>query len=241
MPELLRCSANYKFQVRHCCTDRYSANRKAENGLTEPEFLPKFVRDHAPCFVHGLANCLKHALCPLEMDVAGLLSAGLALSEVGAARKLRGLLADILDERLEIEHSPLANAAEAKRHRQHIYDTFLPTTDAPDATTRRRNQLRRYILERFLNSDLATGRGRGRNPLLHHCQWGCCQSEQQTRQHFRVSPGLISTSLFCNSLLHVFIDIGSWAHRNMLLAETSIMFESMPLCLPGMYAGPWCQ
>ena len=160
-------------------TDRYAANRKAENGLTEDGFMPGFVRDHGPCDVHKAASCLKHALLPVEYDVAGVLATGLALSEVGAARKLRLCLAEIFDESLIIEHT--APPAEAALHRQQVYDTFLPVVTAPTPSVKRQNLLRRWVLDHFLNGDLKAA-----NPLQHHCTWSCCPSQQRTRDYFRV-------------------------------------------------------
>ena len=179
IPELQRIAAPFKLCVRHSVTDRYAANRKAENGLTEEDFMPNFVRDHGPCDVHKMASCLKHALHPLEYDVAGVLATGLALAEVGAAAKLRRCLAEIFQESLIIDETCPPEGAAA--HRELVYDTFLPVADAPTPSAKRSNTLRRWVLNHFLNSDL-----RSPTPLKHHCSWSCCVNRQRTMDYFRV-------------------------------------------------------
>ncbi|CAE7871526.1 unnamed protein product [Symbiodinium necroappetens] len=185
LPELNRISSPFRLRVRHTVTDRYTANRKAEKGLGEADFTPGWVRNHGPCDIHKAASAVKCVLKALEWDVSGVLATGLALSEIGAARKLRQCLAQCFEESLNIDPLPCPNADEAAWHRQCVYDTFLSIDKAATPQARKQNRLRRFVLETFLNSDLV-----GPAPLTHHCSaYGCCASEQHTRQYFNEQLG----------------------------------------------------
>ncbi len=149
VPEASRLWDPFQFQIRHSVSDGYAANTRAEHGLQE--LMPNFVNNRVFCSAHRLATALGNALNLAANDISGVLNTGLACSQVGSARKLRHCLASIFEERLEVEFStpPIG----AMRHRKQVFDRFLPIDKATRPALRRQNQLRRLVLETFLNGD----------------------------------------------------------------------------------------
>ena len=58
---------NFKFLVRHTCSDSYSANFVAERGLTHE--TPEWVGLHGLCDVHKLYTSTKNGMATVEYDI----------------------------------------------------------------------------------------------------------------------------------------------------------------------------
>ena len=165
---------NFKFHVRHTCSDSYSANFVAERGLTHE--TPEWVGLHGLCDVHKLYTSTKNGMATVEYDISGLLNLALALSEAGAVGKLRQLLSRILGNELQISYSkPPANIPNslAQVYRTELFELFLPLTGV-DSARIKLNRKRRYILEYFLNGELYTMN------ICHFCEWSCCPTPEHT-------------------------------------------------------------
>ena len=188
IPEVQRLWQPYPLKLRISVADRAPANPRTEIGLNEPEFMPDHTKCALPCDVHKVATCMKYVTHLAEDDVSGVLNTGLVCSDLGATRALRGILILIFANELQIDCSP-APLGRAQIFRKEAYNLFLPTEGVP-LGMRKLNLKRRYILEHFLNSDLEE------KAIRHHCQFGCCASEAETREAFSffVSWALIPTT-----------------------------------------------
>ena len=121
--------------------------------------------------MHRLANATKHATAVLDADISGLISVALALGAPGSVSTLRQIIAKILAEECTIVHDlPPENASS---YREAVFNLFLPI-DKVDATRRKRNTVRRYIIGYFMNGDLR------REQPQHFCCFSCCSTFEHT-------------------------------------------------------------
>ena len=147
-PEMRRVWSPFEMKLRVSITDRFGANGRAEAGLTEEGFLPEFPFCHVACDVHRLSTATGNATMLMSEDVSGVLNTGLACGSLGTTRRLREILAQILEQDLEVEFGapPTGPVAE---HASAMLDLLLPS-DAPSRAQRKQNCLRKFILRRFL-------------------------------------------------------------------------------------------
>ena len=171
---------DFKFCVRHCCSDAYSANFVAERLLTEE--MPTWTPAHTLCDIHKLYTATKTSMATVDWDVSGLLNLSLALSGAGSISTLRKILAKLFGEKLEIVFEDPPTNPHANMYREALLDTFVPVKHV-DAGRRKLNAKRRYILRYFLNGNLSIG-NETRLSLDHYCPFGCCASPSLTMSHF---------------------------------------------------------
>ena len=176
VPELERLWQPYPLRIRLSVADRASANSRADIGLNEPEFLPNHIKCTLACDVHRVATSIKYAAGNAEADVSGVLNVGLVCSELGCVRALRGILIHIFESSLQIEFGfpPQGRCAQ---YRAEVFDLYLPIYQVPKSLAMM-NKKRRWILQKLCNGDLEE------RTITHHCQWGCCTSEEDTRRAF---------------------------------------------------------
>lgn len=174
---------DFKFCIRHSCSDAYSANFVAERMLTRE--MPSWVSAHTLCDVHKLYTATKTSMATVDWDVSGLLNLSLALSGAGSISTLRQILARLFGEKLVIIYQDApANRrdSDAHRYRQALLDTFVPITGV-DRKRKSLNRKRRFIIEYFVNGELSVGMETNLK-LQHFCEFGCCTSPSQTLKHF---------------------------------------------------------
>ena len=147
-PEMRRIWSPFELKLRVSVTDRFGANGRAEAGLTEDGFLPEFPFSHVACDVHRLSTSTGNAAMLLQDDVAGVLNTGLACGSLGSTRRLREILATIFEEELEVCFGPAPAGPETETPSATL-DLLLPS-NAPSRAQRKQNNIRKFILRRFL-------------------------------------------------------------------------------------------
>ena len=163
---------DFKFLLRHSCTDSYRANFVAERLLSQD--MPGWVSLHSVCDIHRVYTCTKTSMATVDFDVSGLLNTALALNDAGVVSKLHQILAKIFGQRLKIVYeTPPEQGSLAHTYRRDVLDMFLPV-DSVDSARARTNKRRRHILEYFLNGHWY------QDEIIHWCSWGCCESHIET-------------------------------------------------------------
>ena len=94
-----------KFGItQHCvCTDRYSANLRAEKKLSEKM---QHNTVHTTCNVHKLSSVEKSMGDIVSGQISGMVSVGLAMRQAGVVQEMRGLLKGIFSDELQIKVGP---------------------------------------------------------------------------------------------------------------------------------------
>ena len=177
LPAYKAASQHFPINLRHSCSDRYTANFTAEEYLSAE--YPDATLMHLPCDVHKLYTCIKGMLRACERDVAGCLAFALAFGEPGIVPRMRQALAKILFRLLEIVPHEKASGF-AEQHRKHVLDLFCPVVGVSAARSKL-NRKRRFVLSYYLNGCWWEDGG-----VTHHCGIGCCQSPEQTLKGFVV-------------------------------------------------------
>ena len=170
--EIDRLSSGFPVRIRHVCCDRYSANYKAESGLRQD--FPQWTVLHLTCDVHKLSSSISWTQTSCEREISGLLNSALVTGELGAVRKLRSLLTDLLCRQLDVVEEPPPTDDLTVQYRKDVFALFLPLEGVPDAT-RRVNMKRQFILRQFLNGEIQK-----QSPIKHHCGMFCCRSRDET-------------------------------------------------------------
>ena len=170
LPELRRTAEQFPVKVRHTCADRFSGNIAAEKALDQ-DFADWWPL-HMWCDVHKMYSCTERAMNCFTGDVSGVLSLGLAMTDVGSVSTMRSALCRILHEDLRIHFAP-APEGWAVQYRQQLFDAFLPVQHVEPAR-RKTNLLRRYIISNLLNGRLDTPK------VAHYCVHACCRDERET-------------------------------------------------------------
>ena len=169
---------NFNWRVHMSTTDRYNANILCEKLLAQQS--PKWTRVNMFCDVHRLAQAQVQTMNLFQEDTSGILSVALCQRDMGALQKLREILAEILVNNLEVVYG---SPPEQPESRTALYDLLLP---APTSLTRSQRDSKtmvrvqqRYILSSLLNGNLQD------HSVTHFCEYGCCQSFDETIFKFR--------------------------------------------------------
>ena len=170
LPEFARLHSDFPVKLRHSCSDRYSANYRAERGLREPGFMEAFSLIHLGCDVHKLSTTMGWTQASCSNEISAVLNVALTCSNLGGVRKLRDLLTALLLDEVHISEEPRPTDAITKKYREDVYALFLPL-HGPD---RRTNMKRRFILNYYLNGQLQS------ETVTHHCLFGCCEGRHET-------------------------------------------------------------
>ena len=126
LPNLQDFGRNFMLKHLLTCTDRYGANIVAERHVQSKH--PGWVKTLNSCQVHEIAACEKAMGSIVGGHMGGIVSVGLCMRHAGALRELRKCLMQLLDEELQVVIG--FPTPEMEKHRQAIYDLFLPIHDA---------------------------------------------------------------------------------------------------------------
>ena len=156
--------------------DRHSSNLKAERFLEHRKLeagQQTWSKHVQKCEVHIVSQSNTSATNLLTDDISGMLSLAMAQQSSGALKMLRGIVAEVLQENLEIVYQTPPQGR-LRTRREEIYNLFLPVQE--DRRGFQQNVMRRYVLSNTLNGDLAEAR------VQHYCPFGCCLNEAETVQ-----------------------------------------------------------
>ena len=167
-PDLRNMAQDFKFSIRHTCSDKYAANVAAERIMTSD--YPELVFSHTFCAVHRLFTCTAAAMSSADADVTGLLNLALATGRSGSVAGLQQTLSKILAEHLVIRYEAPPADHETVTYRNALFDACLPL-EGPEKYV---NSKRRFVIERLLNGRLQT------DTIEHFCEWGCCPAPEYT-------------------------------------------------------------
>ena len=191
VPEFLRTFLHFSLRLQLCCSDRYSANFKAEAAFKSDYWNKnpqlKFTRLHTPCDLHKAATCAGTANKLVEDDTAGVLAVGLACAITGSARKIRKIIKTILLEETRFEFG-LPPTGRVSDYKSEVLDMYLPIHGPMMKTAGLKNRRRRFALEFWLNGDWESDK------IVHYMHYANQTSEAECRAalaHF-VSWGLVS-------------------------------------------------
>lgn len=162
-------SSGAKINLRHSATDRYPANYVAERMMNAQ--YPDSTLTHTSCDIHKLYSVVKGTLLHCDGDISGVLAVCLSAADAGSVAAMRGVLARVFLERLEVIHD--MPPPEHKEHRDEVFETFLPVCNVTPSK-RKLNLKRRFVISYFLTGPLS------RQAIQHHCPWGCCPSTEAT-------------------------------------------------------------
>lgn len=126
VPAYMTLNTKYPINIRHSCSDRYTANKKAESLLNA--VFPETTLVHLFCDVHRLYTCTKNSMSIADRDVSGCLAFALGFGEPGLVATMRQALARILISKLKVIHDAVPEGQVA-HHREELFDTFLPVKD----------------------------------------------------------------------------------------------------------------
>ena len=163
-------SEKFPINIRHTCSDRYSANTVAERFLSG--FYPDSTLCHLWCDVHRLYSVVKGSVSIAEKDVSGCLAFALGFGEPGTVPKMRTALAKILLRRLSVVHGDRPDG-EVSQYRKAVFDMFLPL-EKVSPSRRKLNRKRRFVLSYFLNGPY------WEEAISHFCPFGCCSSAESS-------------------------------------------------------------
>lgn len=162
LPNLQDFGRNFMLKHLLTCTDRYGANIVAERHVQSKH--PGWVKTLNSCQVHEIAACEKAMGSIVGGHMGGIVSVGLCMRHAGALRELRKCLMQLLDEELQVVIG--FPTPEMEKHRQAIYDLFLPihdavSTEVSSKPTKKKDKMepnhrRRTILAHFLNGDITS-------------------------------------------------------------------------------------
>ena len=164
IPCLDELTENCKFRIDLTCTDRFTANLKAERHMAS---AINGVVSHQLCDIHRLAGCQSRVLSMVDGHISGMISTALACSDAGNTRSLRVAMAKVLRDKVRVCFGARPNNPEHVAYRQKVLDAFLPLgrskqdigdEDDPDALTKKELTLKvrkqRAIISYFLHDDL---------------------------------------------------------------------------------------
>ncbi|CAE7463039.1 unnamed protein product, partial [Symbiodinium microadriaticum] len=146
----------------------------------------KWVAASFTCDVHKTDHVRRHATRILDDDVSFMLASALSQDGPDTVVRLRRMLNEILQSRLEIRHSPPPEG-DIKEHRRQVHDLYLPVPSDVHMNPRSRTpgtlvRLRqRFIIMTLLNGNLQE------HAVVHWCTFGCCQDEADTRRKVRLT------------------------------------------------------
>lgn len=163
-------SQTFPLNIRHTCSDKYTANFTAEAYLSG--WYSGSTLTHLFCDVHRLYSVTKACLSIADSDISGCLAWALGLGEPGIVPKMRQALSQILLSRLEVRYETRPEGP-VTDYRKAVFDTFLPVKQV-SASRRRLNRKRRFILNYYLTGAL------WENTVVHHCPYSCCSSGDAT-------------------------------------------------------------
>ena len=187
IPSMMNVAKQFKWSLQLATVDRYAANFKAEYSLLHDCLHVQSASGHEdgevlfskltlPCDVHRIHQAHSSSFALALDDISGLLSTSLAQHGSGTLDAWREILTSTLEQRLVICYDT-APAGEALRHREAVYDLYLPVRDAGAGTLS--HQKRRHVLSRTLNGYL------GSEEVVHFCCFGCCRSREETYHKIR--------------------------------------------------------
>ena len=169
-------SEKFPINIRHTCSDRYSANNVAERLLSG--FYSDSTLCHLWCDVHRLYSVIKGSLSIAEKDVSGCLAFALGFGEPGIVPTMRTALAKILLRRLCVVHDDRPDGR-VSQYRQDVFDMFLPLQNVSPAR-RKMNRKRRFVLSYFCNGPY------WEETVYHFCPYGYCSSAESSLKAFVV-------------------------------------------------------
>ena len=147
--------------------DAVASNLKAEKSMLADRFseATKYTKT---CDVHIAAQVQSQAGNIVSDEISGLLNTALSQQGSGTLLELRGILADILEQELEIVYDQ-APAGHELEYRAGVYDLYLPYPQPS-----RQVVLRRHVLGHLFNGSLE------QKPIQHFCAFNCCSSYEHT-------------------------------------------------------------
>lgn len=160
LPDLNSLGAYFVLKNFVSCTDRCSANLKAERHIQAKH--PGWVLTHNTCTVHKLSGVEKAMSDITPGHIGGMIAIGMAMRNAGTMQELRKHLMTILDKELCV----IIGNPKAQQHRTAIYDLLLPISRSDAVCTEVNskskktnvslaNHRRRLILNHFLNGDIS--------------------------------------------------------------------------------------
>ena len=171
--------SGFKFQLRHSCTDRYTANIAAERALQQD--YPDMELCHTFCDIHRLYTATKVSMATVESDVAGMLAFGVGFAETGSCASFQQALCRIFARKMVVYFTPAPTLdvnSKASRYQQDLMNLFLPITGV-DPPYAKLNAKRRYVISYLLNGDWEDA-----TEVSHYCGYGCCISSEATMKCF---------------------------------------------------------
>lgn len=111
------------------CTDMHPSNICVEKSFQHDN--PTWNSFHSYCLVHKVGRCMKSIMSLVEGHASGVLAVGKSLEFAGSTRTLRRHLAELLEERLEVQ---IGEPSEVT-YREAIYELLLGLT----TTTRKQH------------------------------------------------------------------------------------------------------
>ena len=152
VPELDNVAKLFPLKASLPCTDAAASNFAAE--VLHARRNPGWVKTHTACQIHKTSTCTKGALSLVDGHISGVLAIGIATQFSGSISKLRKILYNLLEQRLEIRIGPPC----AVEYRHGIYDVVLdPSLDTSRSGKRGRTltvKRQREVLATFLNGDI---------------------------------------------------------------------------------------
>ena len=165
IPNLAEMSKLFQLSVHLVCTDKYSANLKAEAFINAPaadELRNNTATAHYTCDVHKLAIVQSKALAFVNGHISAMIAGALALGEAGCLNSLRKALQAVLQDKVKVVFGNPPQDEHRDKFRKAVFDAFLPAVGHQDPESgdpawnniKNRVYMQRQVIAYFFNDDL---------------------------------------------------------------------------------------
>ena len=157
VPSLTESSRAFGLYIHQVCTDKYSANIKAEKSMQSE--MSHGCISHYTCDIHKAALIQSKTLKFVSGHVSALISGALAFGESGCLRLLRQSLEAVLEDKVRVLYGTPPQDGYTVSFRNAVLDAFLPVPkgtvqDIMKSKAKKRVFMQRWIVSFFCNDDI---------------------------------------------------------------------------------------